>query len=715
MPRLAPEPLELGLAQELGDRRAHLAVGTVDEVREALRAPLLRDLLELREVAARELPRHAEEPHGGGVGEHLEGRPARHLGRLLDLEPEAQVGLVGAVAEVGLLPRQPPERQLELDVAAFAPDAGHDPLDQAEQVLPVGEGRLDVELGDLLQPVGAQVLVPEAAGDLVVALEAGDHEQLLVDLRALRQREEAARLQASRDEEVASALGRRLAHDRRLDVDEAVGLHLGADDRDELRAGADVALHLLAAQVEPAVAEPDRLVDALLVELERKRGRARQDLELVRLHLDLAGRHGRVDRRRRAADDAPARPDHELVAQCLGRLRRRGRVLGVDHDLEQALLVAKVDEDEPAVVAAGRHPAGNGDGAPLVLGPKRASAEVAPDTHRLSVAGRSASGTTCSAAPGRLTTASPALAITIVRAPVRPGLGQLPLERTSGVVGVAGEAAASQLCHQRQDLLPGGAVDGEEDVEARRLGRDPLLLEREQQPLETGAEADPRRRRPADLLDQAVVAAAAGRSSSSRSRRARRTRTSSASSSRARARASARRCRERRTRRGGCGRRRSARRTRRRATRRSSAPRPSAARTAGLLTSNTCNGLVPSFTRASSSSASGCASSQSFRRSTYPGRQRGIADRVQHQLPLGHAEPAQELGVELDHLGVDGRVRRADRLDRKLPVLAVAAPAGGAVAVHRARSCRASRAGARDASRARRRRAQSAPSPRAGA
>ncbi len=59
----------------------------------------------------------------------------------------------------------------------------------------VGEGQLDVELGDLLDAVGAEILVAEADRDLVVALEAGDHEQLLGDLRRLRQRVEAAPLQ----------------------------------------------------------------------------------------------------------------------------------------------------------------------------------------------------------------------------------------------------------------------------------------------------------------------------------------------------------------------------------------------------------------------------------------------------------------------------------------------------------------------------------------
>ena len=46
------------------------------------------------------------------------------------------------------------------------------------------EAHLHVHLGELGLPVGAQILVPEAAADLDVALEARDLEQLLVELRA---------------------------------------------------------------------------------------------------------------------------------------------------------------------------------------------------------------------------------------------------------------------------------------------------------------------------------------------------------------------------------------------------------------------------------------------------------------------------------------------------------------------------------------------------
>ena len=60
-----------------------------------------------------------------------------------------------------------------------------------------------------------------------------------------------------------------------------------------------------------------------------------------------------------------------------------------------------------------------------------------------------------------------------------------------------------------------------------------------------------------------------------------------------------------------------------------------------------------------------------------------IADRVQEQLVLGDADGPEQFRIELDHLRVDERIGASDHLERQLVVLAVAAPAGPAVAIHR--------------------------------
>ena len=129
----------------------------------------------------------------------------------------------------------------------------------------------------------------------------------------------------------------------------------------------EVPLHPLGPHVEPAVAEAEGLVDVLLVELERERRRAREDPQLVDLHLDLAGRQVRVDELRRARHDLAGRLEDELVADLVRDLGRGGRVLRVDDELDLARVVAEVDEDEPAVVAARVGPAGDRDAPAGVL------------------------------------------------------------------------------------------------------------------------------------------------------------------------------------------------------------------------------------------------------------------------------------------------------------------------------------------------------------
>ncbi len=84
------------------------------------------------------------------------------------------------------------------------------------------EGQLQIDLGELRLAVGAQVFIAEAARNLEVAVEAADHQQLLEDLRRLRQGVELARMNAARDQVIARSLGSRARHVRRLDLVEAL-------------------------------------------------------------------------------------------------------------------------------------------------------------------------------------------------------------------------------------------------------------------------------------------------------------------------------------------------------------------------------------------------------------------------------------------------------------------------------------------------------------
>ena len=101
--------------------------------------------------------------------------------------------------------------------------------------------------------------------------------------------------------------------------------------------------------------------------------------------------------------------------------------------------------------------------------------------------------------------------ITVVaRRPAR--LRQLALERAARVVRVARDAAprgARRASPRRRSRGASGSSTKKTSIAGGSAVADALVLQREQQALDAGAEADAGRRRPADLLDEVVVAAAA--------------------------------------------------------------------------------------------------------------------------------------------------------------------------------------------------------------
>ena len=174
-----------------------------------------------------------------------------------------------------LVPDQPPQRDDDL-------------LAELDHVVLVDERHLDVELGELRLPVGAEILVPVAAGDLVVPLHPGHHQQLLEQLRRLRQRVPGAGPEPGRHQEVAGALGGGPGQRRRLDLDEILLVQHRPGRPVDLRTRSrSAAAGPGSAQVQVAVLEPGLLADGDgVVDLERQRRRLGQHLQGGGLDLD---------------------------------------------------------------------------------------------------------------------------------------------------------------------------------------------------------------------------------------------------------------------------------------------------------------------------------------------------------------------------------------------------------------------------------------------
>ncbi len=148
---------------------------------------------------------------------------------VVQLQPVADVRGVGAVAVHRVVEGHAGERDRQLLSVDVLPHACQHVLYVALDVALVHERHLHVDLGELRLPVGAGILVAEASRHLIVAVEAADHQHLLVQLGRLRQRVEGAWRDARRDQEVPRAFGRAPGQHRRLDLHEALAVKMAAD------------------------------------------------------------------------------------------------------------------------------------------------------------------------------------------------------------------------------------------------------------------------------------------------------------------------------------------------------------------------------------------------------------------------------------------------------------------------------------------------------
>ena len=368
--RLAPRRF----ANRLDRARRRLAGPHPDQAAEADLLGLIDQRVELtprRSVAARHRKAADHTTFGDDLFEHPELRIAEEVREVLDLEAEPQVRLVRSVPGDRFRVGNAAKRRADVP-ADFAADGLQHRLDHREHRLGTGKRHLEVELREFRLAIRPEILVAEAARDLEVAVHARDHQDLLEDLRRLRQRVELAGMDAARHKIVARAFGRRFREDRRLDFPESLRVEKLADAQRDAMAQPDVLLHARAPQVEVPVAEADLLGHGSLVR-DRKWRRLR-----LGEHSDLAGEHFhlaccelRIDRVLGATLYDAGHTDDVLRPQPLRHGHQR---LVVAHDdLRQAGAIADVDEGDAAKVAHAVHPPKQHRLAADIVGPKPAA------------------------------------------------------------------------------------------------------------------------------------------------------------------------------------------------------------------------------------------------------------------------------------------------------------------------------------------------------
>src|SRR3984885_7357328 len=276
------------------------------------------------------------------------------LRHVLHDERIAQVRLVGPVlaARLGVGNARPGRGGNRRAASELLEHAAYRRLHRVENILLLNEAHLDVELVELArQAIGARVLVTEAGRDLKIAIEARHHQELLVLLWRLGQRVELARMNARGHKEVARAFGARRREDRGLELEEPLPFHPSTKGINDLTAQHDVLVQFIAPEIKEPIPEPRILRVRLVAEYRQRQIAGRpQDFDLAEVNLDEAGRHFEVFSARWALGPFTVNANHEFRAQPL-RFAKGGRIR-IDHALGGPVVVAQINEQQAAVIAA---------------------------------------------------------------------------------------------------------------------------------------------------------------------------------------------------------------------------------------------------------------------------------------------------------------------------------------------------------------------------
>ena len=140
-----------------------------------------------------------------------------------------------------------------------------------------------IELHELVLAICSQVFVTQASSNLVVPVDTSNHQQLLPQLRRLRQRIKRSRLFARRNQKFTGTLWSGWHQKWSLNLNKILGFHCATNCRVDLGSNAQVLLHPLAANIEIAELEANAFIHIVgtCIDWERRRLRCIQHCELT--------------------------------------------------------------------------------------------------------------------------------------------------------------------------------------------------------------------------------------------------------------------------------------------------------------------------------------------------------------------------------------------------------------------------------------------------
>ena len=115
----------------------------------------------------------------GHPAEYFELAVPEIVGEIDDLQFEARIRFINAVAVHGFLKGDAFERGRDVHASGHFPDSFQQRFDEGVDILSVDERHFDVDLSELELSVGPLIFIAKTASELKIAFDAPNHENLL--------------------------------------------------------------------------------------------------------------------------------------------------------------------------------------------------------------------------------------------------------------------------------------------------------------------------------------------------------------------------------------------------------------------------------------------------------------------------------------------------------------------------------------------------------
>ena len=291
------------------------------------------------------------------ISKYTEAGVGQNVAEVLQLKAKTDIGLVRAEAIHGFLIRHTDKVLFHIDVVELTHQIFDKAFVHSDNIVLHHKGHFGVDLGKFRLTVCTEVLIAVATGDLEITVKAGEHQQLLIQLRRLGQSIELTGMHTAGHQIVSCAFGSGLDQVGGFNVNETAVCIVVSCQLGDFRAVHNVLLHIRTAQVKETVAQTHVGTDrAVFYDFKGRGLRSGKNLQLIYCHFNFPGGQVFVDRPFTARAYYTFSAKHELRTNPVSHTENVGVGLFVKGQLDNTAAVTKVDENQCAQVALLLHP-----------------------------------------------------------------------------------------------------------------------------------------------------------------------------------------------------------------------------------------------------------------------------------------------------------------------------------------------------------------------